>query len=55
MFEIDQGDERVQTATPFKMEDVSMDFRIELLPDDPKLEQKNRLLIFSRVDYHLPR
>lgn len=52
MFELaNQGDDEIKTAIPFKMEDVSMDFRIELLPDDPKLEQKNRLLLFTRVDW----
>lgn len=51
MFELANQDDDIKTATPFKVEDVFMDFRIELLPDDPKLEQKNRLLIFSRVDW----
>jgi len=42
-------DAKLTSAVPFKMENILMDFKIELLPDDPNLEQKNRLLIFSRV------
>jgi hypothetical protein len=50
IFELDRGNDETKTsATPFKMEDISMEFKIELLPDDPEIKQNNRLLIYSRV------